>query len=68
MRENGLSYWKEKGQYPLDDEGVLIIGPYWKKTTEKAKEKRDKKLYLSDVFIVVSGISLLYFICMRYIG
>jgi hypothetical protein len=68
MREQGLSTWKEKGQYPIDDEGVLLIGPFWKKTMKLAEEKRNKKIYLSDVFIVVVGFALSCFIYMRLFG
>ena len=61
MKEYTL--WKEKGEYPIDEEGVLYISPFWKKANQLKEERAAKKIYAADIFIilvVVSFFSLIY--------
>ena len=66
--KNVYPEWKPKGEYPTDEEGVLLVSPYWKKALQLAEEKRSKKIYLADVFIVTVGLCLSYFIYVRLFG
>lgn len=66
--EKKISEFKSKGEYPLDEEGTLYVSPYWKKAMMLKEEKRNKKIYLSDILIVLFGVGILYFACVRFIG
>lgn len=53
--------WKEKGEYPIDEEGVLRISPYWSRAVSLSAKRRNQKIFVMDVFIVVVGMALLYY-------
>lgn len=54
--------WKEKGEYPVDEEGVLFVSPYWSRALSLAEKRRKKKFYVADVFIVGTMIFLMYYV------
>lgn len=54
--------WKDKGEYPVDDEGVLLISPYCKKALALAEKRRKKKVYPVDVIIVSTLITMAYYL------
>jgi hypothetical protein len=55
--------WKNKGEYPIDNEGVLYVSPYWKKALALAEKRRKQKVHLGDVIILTIVFSvILYFI------
>ena len=51
--------WKDKGEYPVDSEGVLYVSPYWKKALALAEQRRKQKIYMVDVIIVMSVMATL---------
>ena len=56
---------KRKGQYPVNEEFVLQVSPYWGRALRLADDRKARKFYLLDLFIVLGGMGLLYFIYMR---
>ncbi|MDY0188899.1 MAG: hypothetical protein RBR16_13365 [Syntrophus sp. (in: bacteria)] len=59
---------KRKGQYPVDEEYVLQVSPYWSRALQLVDDRKARKFYLWDLFIVLGGMGLLYFIYMRFFG
>ena len=53
--------WKEKGEYPVDEEGVLFVSPYWSRALALAEKRRKKKFYFTDLLIVCTMCSLMYY-------
>lgn len=58
--------WKEKGEYPIDHEGVLYISPYWKKALALADKRRKQKVHLGDVLILTTVFSVILYFLKEY--
>lgn len=54
--------WKEKGEYPVDEEGVLFVSPYWSRALALAEKRRNKKFYFADLLIVCTMFSIVYYV------
>ena len=54
--------WKEKGEYPVDEEGVLFVSPYWSRALALAEKRRNKKFYFADLVIICSVFYLMYLV------
>ena len=52
----------------MDEEHVLQVCPYWNRALQLAEDRKARKFYLWDWFIVLGGAGLLYFIYMRFFG
>ena len=55
--------WKEKGEYPVDEEGILHVSTYWKRALRLKEKKEQKKIYFADIFIIVCILSFFSLIC-----